>query len=94
MLMGFGRGLGTFRERALQLALRATEVKAAHEQLQLVAQDPKDIRTLIQGAGIAGDPRYVPWLIKHMDDLKLARLAGGGESTEAIHLRMRTRKPR
>jgi uncharacterized protein (TIGR02270 family) len=31
---------------------------------------------LIQGAGIAGDPHYVPWLIKQIGNPKLARLAG------------------
>jgi uncharacterized protein (TIGR02270 family) len=31
---------------------------------------------LIKGAGLIGDPTYVPWLMKHMADDKLARLAG------------------
>ncbi len=30
----------------------------------------------ILGSGFAGDPRYVGWLINHMKDEKLARLAG------------------
>src|SRR5262249_7833814 len=37
---------------------------------------PANQRVLLQGAGVAGDPHYVPWLIKQMEDLKLTRLAG------------------
>jgi uncharacterized protein (TIGR02270 family) len=75
-LSEFCRKPGPFRERALRLALCAMELKSAHELLQLIARDPKDIRALIQGAGIGGDPSYVPWLIKQMTELKLTRLAG------------------
>jgi uncharacterized protein (TIGR02270 family) len=31
---------------------------------------------LIRGGGVAGDPVYVPWLIRQMADVKKARLAG------------------
>jgi uncharacterized protein (TIGR02270 family) len=75
-LSEFCRKPGPFREPALRLVLSVMDLKSAHELLQLVARDPKDIRMLIQGAGIAGDPSYVPWLIKQMTDLKLTRLAG------------------
>ena len=51
-------------------------VPHANELLKGVARDPANIRLLIQGAGIVGDPYYVPWLIKQMADLKLTRLAG------------------
>ena len=61
---------------ALQLALRTMGVPRAHELLKQLARVPKDIRALIQGAGITGDSHYVPWLIGQMDDVKLARLAG------------------
>ena len=44
--------------------------------LKALAKNPANQRALLQGAGIAGDPHYVPWLIKQMDDLKLTRLAG------------------
>lgn len=67
---------GSCRERALQLALKATEVRDSQAFLQTLAPDPKNLRVLIQGSGIAGDPFYVPWLIKHMQDPKVARLAG------------------
>jgi uncharacterized protein (TIGR02270 family) len=48
----------------------------AHELLRTLAQEPAQIRWLIKGAGIAGDPIYVSWLIKHMSNDTLARLAG------------------
>lgn len=68
---------GPHREQAMRLVLRALDPPRAHTLLRDFAQhDPANVRTLLQGAGIAGDPQYVPWLIKHMNDLKLARLAG------------------
>ena len=44
--------------------------------LKALAPNPANQRTLIQGTGIAGDPFYVPWLIKQMADEKTTRLAG------------------
>ena len=35
-----------------------------------------EVRKVIQGAGLIGDPSYIPWLIGHMADDKWARLAG------------------
>jgi uncharacterized protein (TIGR02270 family) len=67
---------GPFRARALQLLLKFIAVPQANELLKGLALDPANIRLLIQGAGIAGDPYYAPWLIKQMADLKLTRLAG------------------
>ena len=34
------------------------------------------MRTVVMGAGILGDPAFVPWLIKRMESPELARLAG------------------
>ena len=65
-----------FRVPALQLLLKFIGVPQANELLKTLARDPANIRLLIQGAGIVGDPYYVPWLIKQMADLKLTRLAG------------------
>ena len=64
------------RLRAFRLALQAMSLGAAHEWLRQLAEDSTQLRWLIQGSGIAGDPVYVPWLIKHMADQKTARLAG------------------
>jgi uncharacterized protein (TIGR02270 family) len=67
---------GPFQARALHLAIQAMSVQGAHELLQILAQDRADIRRVIRGAGLVGDPTYVPWLIGLMTDDKLARLAG------------------
>jgi uncharacterized protein (TIGR02270 family) len=75
-LQGFAIMPSAFRSRALQLLLKAVELPQAHELLKSLAQDPANRRVLIQGAGIAGDPYYVPWLIARMDDPELTRLAG------------------
>ena len=65
-----------FRERAFRLSLLATSSERRHEQLRSFAQDAAHMRWLIKGAGLVGDPTYIPWLIKHMSDDKLARVAG------------------
>ncbi len=65
-----------FRERALQLILKVVPLSDAHVLLKTLAQDAASMRHLVQGAGIAGDSYYVPWLIRQMDNPKLARLAG------------------
>jgi uncharacterized protein (TIGR02270 family) len=67
---------GRHRARAFRLALQAMNLRAAHQVLQELASDPAQTRRLIQGSGIAGDSKYVPWLIKHLADAKTARLAG------------------
>ncbi len=61
------------------LALRVLKVVSpedAQTMLAALGDDPTQIRTLIRGIAIAGDPHYVPWLIAQMEDLKLARLLG------------------
>ena len=36
------------------------EVSVAHKALKELAEDPAQLRWLIRGSGIAGDPAYVP----------------------------------
>jgi uncharacterized protein (TIGR02270 family) len=67
---------GPRRSRALNLALQALDPNEAQSWLRQLAQDPDQLRFSIQGAGIAGESKYVPWLIQHMADKKTARLAG------------------
>jgi uncharacterized protein (TIGR02270 family) len=67
---------GPRRTLALQLVLKLLSPPQANEFLKVLARNAANERLLIRGAGIAGDPYYVPWLIKQMEDLKLARLAG------------------
>ena len=76
MLKTFSATINPFQERALQLVLKAMTMNDIHGFLKKMAQNPSNTRCLIQGAGICGDPYFVTWLIKQMEDPKLARLAG------------------
>ena len=76
VLKAFSLSPGPFRERALQLALKVMALKDAHALLKAWAQDTANLRLLIQGSGVVGDPLYVPWLLKQMNELKTTRLAG------------------
>ena len=76
VLQGITLQAGPFRVRSLQLALKLLGSPQANELLKTIGKGPANVRLLVQGAGIAGDPYYVPWLIKQMEDLKLTRLAG------------------
>ena len=67
---------GPERARAFQLALQAGTVQNAHNWLATLNKDPGNLRWLIRGAGLIGDPKYVPWLIEQMNELKTTRLAG------------------
>jgi uncharacterized protein (TIGR02270 family) len=67
---------GPHQARAFDLALLAMSAQQGHEFLRHRAADPNNLRMVIRGAGLVGDPTYVPWLISHMADDKLARLAG------------------
>ena len=74
------RDAGPDRLRAFWLALQAMSTNGAHALLQDLARDPQQARWLIQGSGIAGDPMYVPWLVKQMANDRTTRVAGEGFS--------------
>jgi uncharacterized protein (TIGR02270 family) len=74
-LASLGREASPLWHVALELALQAMAVGDAHELLQQMAASGAADR-LIWGSGIAGDPRYVPWLIGKTADDVTARLAG------------------
>jgi uncharacterized protein (TIGR02270 family) len=61
---------------ALQVALRALPLKQSREWISRLATDLKQVRLAIMGAGIAGDPASIPWLIRQMASPDTARLAG------------------
>jgi uncharacterized protein (TIGR02270 family) len=87
-----GSRSGPRRPRAFRLALQAMTSARAHNFLRDLAKNPQQLRWLIQGSGIVGDPTYVPWLIKHMQNDLTARLAGeafgliAGADLWALHL--------
>ncbi|WP_061169454.1 TIGR02270 family protein [Caballeronia hypogeia] len=66
----------TFGDAALALAVSVLPAAEAHRWLEPIAAHPEDARRLIRAIGFTGDPRYVQWLIGHMRDDRLARLAG------------------
>ncbi len=67
---------GPCQRAALQCLLKLCDIALAHGLLKKLAQDTTNLRLVIEGVGIVGDPYYVPWLIKQMADDKLTRLAG------------------
>jgi uncharacterized protein (TIGR02270 family) len=66
----------TTRARGFSLMLQAMSVSESHRVLQRLRKDPHELRLLIHGSGIVGDPAYVPWLIGLMDNAQTARVAG------------------
>ena len=69
-------GGGPEQTRALQLSLQAIDLTTGHELLRTHASDSGELRLLLKGAGLLGDPRYIPFLIRHMSEDGLARLSG------------------
>lgn len=76
VLTAFGEAPSVFQARAFRLSLQAMDEHDAQAWLRKLARSNVNLRILIQGSGIAGDPKYIPWLIQHMADVKTARLAG------------------
>lgn len=75
-LLAASTGNGPMPSRARRLALLAAPMARANEYLRKLSTDPAQLRSLIQSAGLIGDPVCIQWLIRQMSDLKLARLAG------------------
>ena len=48
----------------------------AKEWLKTLSSKDKSLRDVVIGAGISGDPAYVPWLIRQMEIPDVARVAG------------------
>jgi len=65
-----------FLEQAMRLILRVLGTAEATKWLNDFTQSPKVLRYALLGAGIIGDPLYVPWLIRLMAIPEVARVAG------------------
>ena len=76
VLMQFVEQAAGYADRALQLVLRTIRVGDSRRWLSSLAKEDRFVRTVVMGAGILGDPAFVPWLIKRMESPELARLAG------------------
>lgn len=88
---------GPFMERARVLAFVSAPLAVAHEMLRALASDGRRARSVVEGAGIAGDPVYVPWLLRQMEAPVMARLAAQAFSTitgvDLAATRMRAQEP-
>jgi uncharacterized protein (TIGR02270 family) len=61
---------------ALQLGLLAVPPDTSRQVVRQLVAEGAPLRTTIRAAAWAGDVLVVPWLIKHMADDRVARLAG------------------
>ena len=76
ILKTFATADSAFLEPALQLMLRVMDVPSATKWLSDFTQSPEVLRHAVIGAGIIGDPLYIPWLINLMGVPEVARVAG------------------
>jgi uncharacterized protein (TIGR02270 family) len=66
---------------AFSLLLKVLDPARVRTWLGPMAKRPDQVRVAITGAGIGGDPAYVPWLMAQMAVPALSRLAGEAFST-------------
>ena len=64
------------RAQAQGWLLRLLQPAQAAELLRRLSDEAEDLRALLRLVGMAGDPRFVPWLVEQMAQPALARLAG------------------
>ena len=76
ILKTFATAESVFLEPALQLMLRVMDVPSSTKWLSDFTQSPDVLRHAVLGAGIIGDPMYIPWLINVMTVPEVARVAG------------------
>jgi uncharacterized protein (TIGR02270 family) len=74
-LMRFGTSNEWFASKALHLALQAMDVQHAREMLMAISRAGVKPRVVIAGAGVVGDPAYIPSFIKQMRDAGTSRVA-------------------
>ncbi len=65
-----------FRESALNLTLRVMDNASVQNWLKEMSQQPDWLRYTMIGAGVAGDPVQISWIVEHMEVPELARVAG------------------
>ena len=72
---------GEISEASRALQLRMSSPGDAAAVLSGLSKRPRSQRQLIRGAGLAGDPRYVDWLVNQLDDPLTARISGEAITT-------------
>ena len=76
VLKTFATAESPFLEQAIQLMLRVMDVPNSTKWLSDFTQSPEVLRHAVLGAGIIGDPMYIPWLINLMTVPEVSRVAG------------------
>ncbi|MEO1880301.1 MAG: TIGR02270 family protein [Methylococcales bacterium] len=61
---------------AMQVALPALDTQSVKKTLKVLTDNKETLRMAIIGAGISGDPVYIPWLIQQMQVAEHAKVAG------------------
>ena len=61
---------------AMQVALRVLDIQSVKTTLKMLTDNKVTLRLAVIGAGISGDPVYIPWLIQQMLVARLAKVAG------------------
>ncbi len=72
LLLNGGKGLNV----GLKVLIRSLDLSQSKLLLGEVVRKPDNLHLAIQGVGYTGDPEYIPWLIKQMEDPQHARVAG------------------
>jgi uncharacterized protein (TIGR02270 family) len=65
-----------FTLKALHIICRVLDLQHVRDLLKVLVASEVRLREAIIGAGISGDPLYVPWLIKQMATPEQAKIAG------------------
>ena len=76
VLKTVAHGDSRFSYQALVTVFCCLPPAAALSFHHLLAASAKTLRKAVVGAGLAGDPSLVPWLLDHLRDPALARVAG------------------
>lgn len=61
---------------AMTVVLRALDSQLVNKTLKVLTDNKETLRLALIGAGLSGDPVYIPWLIQHMQDASFAKIAG------------------
>jgi uncharacterized protein (TIGR02270 family) len=64
-----------FRLPAMEIVLRILDSQTSQVLLKAIAKDRGQLRDVLIGIGIAGDPVYIPMLLQQMESPEMARAA-------------------
>ena len=75
------RGGSLGLDKCAKVLIRSLGLAESKLLLSELVRNPATLRLAIQGVGCTGDPDYIPWLIKQMEDPQHARVSGEALST-------------